>query len=270
MWWRFHDPEQPTLSRETAVMVATHLGEYFVQQNPADLLLTQLIYTGKSMHAGSGTDPQLGGTLKDDDWLWNYESTFFAADGTPVDLSADSWSAVERMRTSWEFRWSWDLDFGDDYYSHGHCRGIYDLSGIGATATRYVLNGSADDSSSYRFSYEEPSGAYGWHDEGVANWHETNTDVRWSKDYDYEAGTGLYPLSGESSFAMYDQWTSSWHDSEGRGNESETFSGTLRITYNGTRYVPVIVDGQYTFTLDLDSGEILDPAGAPAKGRGRR
>jgi hypothetical protein len=258
-------PDPSPVDKETAAAAATHLGAYYAQQTPAARVVAASASRSKSAARGLGVELPQAGTLKDDEWTWNFDTVAYDADGAVVDWDNGNWGDVVGMKTTWDYRCSFGSDQIDGMYWSDRGRGFYDLRCIDSASPYCTLNGSSQDTSSYRFNYEADDGSFGWGNDGESRWDETSTNVCWSNDYDYETGSNLYPLSGESSYLVYDKWTSRWHDAEVDEVEEDEFSGSARIIYNGTRYVPMIIDGQFTFTLDLDTGDVTNQDGTPTK-----
>lgn len=65
-----------------------------------------------------------------------------------------------------------------------------------------------------------------------------------------------YPSSGTASW---------WIDAHravqsGQGSQVQDYEAAVVVTYNGTRYVPMVVNGQWHYTLDLDTGAVTPAA----------
>jgi len=154
------------------------------------------------------------------------------------------------MREDWE--WAWHYEWGTSFMKW-HSRGGYDITGVDAASPAWELSGADQDSSSYRVSYDWTYGGTPttYDSVGDSNWDATYTNVVWSKDYDAHP----YPLSGREHFHVHDVWQTVSNGEQ----TNDSYDGDVEITFNGTHLVPVVVDGRFTFTLDLDTGDVVEP-----------
>lgn len=259
-------PEPASLGREEAVALAEHLGSYLAGQTPEERVLYLAWSHGKSASRSAAKDDG-------DDWLWDYDITCYDAAGQVMDWDSADWTEIARMVVQWNQHYRLGVDDGNQdwiWYLAGAGHGSYELGGIDDASAVTTLNGAAVDSSTYHYRFFLSEGAYDWDCAGQSNWSENHQNVRWRNNYAYDDTSAVYPLDGVSTYAVHDRWTSHWHDANGIADESEDVSGTVRIAYNGTRYVPVTVDDRYEFTLDLDTGEILDGNGVRLSKRAPR
>ena len=127
----------------------------------------------------------------------------------------------------------------------GHAA-VLDITGIEPENEALTFNGTADDT--LNASFTSPS-------EGDAL-----TDFSWTSAVSYvdvvklkDDSINPYPLSGVLNFAIH---AIAAGVSQGNPVTIE-YNATAKVTFNGTAFPTVVIDGTYTYQLNLDTGEAI-------------
>jgi hypothetical protein len=119
---------------------------------------------------------------------------------------------------------------------------MLDLSGLLESAPQVAVNANRNDTLSAEYAGPEGEAQLSLLCAGAWN------QVRRDKPLEEHP----YPASGSASWSV--DASRAWQTPNGSGEEQ--YACAVVVTFNGTRYVPMVVNGQYTYTLDLDTGEV--------------
>lgn len=162
--------------------------------------------------------------------------TFFDADG--VELPGYDTTAV-RMVVAARATGS----FSSPHYTAtvGHSA-LHDVTGIEPSTDRLTFNGEADDTLNADFTDQEPSGARSFDWTSATDWE----DVVALKD----DAVNPYPLSGRLVWsAVVDVVV--LRDGKQIAAHHEV---TAWVTFNGTRYPEIVINGTHHYVADLETG----------------
>lgn len=123
--------------------------------------------------------------------------------------------------------------------------GHLDVDGISTLQEQLHTNASENDTMSY--NYTGPNGSASVRAYATGGFH----DVVENKPIDSN-----HPLSGTATWTL--DVTKSVEGPNGSANEH--FVATAVVTFNGTHLVPLVINGTWDFTLDLDTGAVTEVA----------
>jgi hypothetical protein len=233
------EPEIHELSAQEALTLAQRAGEGFKDQGVLERSRALLAPIGRTASPlkGTGRVPTEG-VQSDSVNTFSYEIQAWDASGRPVDWATAPFESIARLRLAWEYRWNWS---SPEWYTRGHSKGAFDVTGLMPSSEVMTWNGSEQNSSEYRWVL--PPQEYWGH--GI--WAVAYQDLVWSKDY-----LAPYPLGGRVSMQMDESWTIR----EGASDDTQAYREDVMVTFNGTRYAELVVDGRFRFRLDLETGEV--------------
>ncbi|MEQ1832051.1 MAG: hypothetical protein ABL977_03265 [Candidatus Eisenbacteria bacterium] len=123
--------------------------------------------------------------------------------------------------------------------------GHLDVDGISTLQEQLHTNASENDTVSYQ--YTGPDGSASVRAYATGGFH----DVVETKPIESN-----HPLSGSATWSL--DVSKSIEGPDGSANEH--FMATAVVTFNGTNLVPLVINGTWHFTLDLDTGEVTEVA----------
>ena len=126
----------------------------------------------------------------------------------------------------------------------GHA-GLTDVTGVAPAADTLEFDGAADDTVQTRFTSLD-----GLRDR-YCFWlaHLAHADVRLLKDREVNP----WPLSGTATWAVHAERLRS----NDRADVEAAYDALVVVTFNGTQYPEVTVDGAFRYRMNLNSGEIV-------------
>lgn len=121
----------------------------------------------------------------------------------------------------------------------------WDATGLAPGSDRQTTNGSRADSVHWEYQDDSTSASYTTRATG-----DVRSVVRMKP-----IGEG-YPLSGSIRWTLFVDL----HVVANSGSADHTLRGSALVTFNGTRFVPLVLNGRHHYTLDLDTGEVTPVA----------
>jgi hypothetical protein len=171
---------------------------------------------------------------------WHVVRAFYDAQGAPM-ADYDP-VATTRMLTMADAHGS--ITMPRYSASFGHASSL-DLRGLSVLQDTLWFNGVAHDTCQSAFASFDSTRTRHLYLESAATW----TNVRWLKP----VATYPWPLGG----------TVVWNIQADRLRSNDVadvevhLSALVTVTFNGTRFVPVVVNGTWTYTLDLLTGTVV-------------
>lgn len=230
------------LTHEQALTLARRASEGFNESGVLARTRALLfpIASSKSLAAKGASRCAARGVQTDGDNAYTYEIQAWDEAGNLLEWDTGAYDAIARLNVVWDFRWDWAES---TWSSRGHAKGAFDVTGLRPSSENMTWNGFAADSSDFRWQWE------GAEYIGHGIWAEGFENLVWRKDW-----TAPYPLGGRITLVMDESWTMR----NGAETNSESFRENVAVTFNGTRYAEMIVDGRYHFRLDLETGDVED------------
>lgn len=179
-------------------------------------------------------------TITGENFTWTFAIHWFNALGTEQEF----YNPVTTTRMVADSRGSGTLTGPNATMSvgtHGHL----DVSGISALQEQLHTNASETDTLSYNFSG----------DNGTASVLAYATGGFEDIIENKPVGSN-HPLSGTASWTL----DVTKNVSGSGGSVNEHFAATAVVTFNGTNLVPLVINGSWHFTLNLDTGEVTQDA----------
>jgi hypothetical protein len=233
------------LTQAQAQEAAQEFGRQYTGTTPLEFTRALLLPIGIGNVKSNRARPARAGSVTAADQTFTYEIQAYDANGTLVPWDSTDPSLFARVDVSWRLRWDYTDASGPSFF-RWHDAGRYSVTGFRAADAEWGVSGAASDSLQFRFvdATDDVS--------GDSRWAVGEQAVRWSKSAD----ATVYPLGGTESILG---------DVLVQGNESgqrvdESFHADAVLTYNGTVWAGLLIDGKYRFELNLDTGEVRAPA----------
>jgi len=190
---------------------------------------------GLNMHRGRvGSPSRVRG---ESDVAWTFDATWYdAAGGEQVAYDSATTARVVTHQTG---RGTYsDVGFTATL---GHSA-VVDLSGLLAAATQVSVTATRSDTLQANYSGQD----------GEAQLTLRCTGGLAQVTRDKPLTENPYPASGSAS------WSVDGHRAAQtpNGSFSDDYEVTVSVTFNGTRYVPLVVDGRFQYLLDLETGVV--------------
>lgn len=190
----------------------------------------------KSLAQPTGMDT----TIVGENYVWQVSANLYDADGNEQQ-EFDPLTSYRLRVASWVHgTWS-DQQFSATIGS----RGLLDMRGLSDGYEAITTSGSRSDSLDCSFVSDSTSRTY----RSVCT--GTLGNVVRSKPL----AQNPYPLSGTVRWlAQIDRLAT-----QGTGSAEVHWTASALVTFNGTRYVPLVINGVHEFVLDLETGAVTLP-----------
>lgn len=171
---------------------------------------------------------------------WTLGRTFYNAAGT----EQGSYNPLTTTRMDATARGVGQVSTATDTASFGSAA-LLQVRGLAAAQDTFVADGARHDTLLTSFWAPVRQARVHTYVEGA----EALAAVRQLKPVDQNP----WPLSGTATWTLaVDRLATS-----DRGSVQRHYASTVVVTFNGTRYVGVIVDGAFHYTLDLKTGQVV-------------
>ena len=233
-------PRSTQITQQAADDVAHHFAATLARGGvPLDRVGTTSL-EGMAHGGAFGLTPGKLQRLTDEAGLsWSLSVTFFdAAGGEQATYDPETtarMSVLARVRGS--------LSTAEQQATIGIRRAL-DVTGLLPTETTLEIDGSAADTADCAFDASDGSSSREYH---LLSAGEL-TDVRQLKDQTVNS----YPLSGTARWEV----AIDARAESAEGTRTAHYDALVRVTFNGTRHPTIEVDEHYSYTFDLETGEV--------------
>ncbi len=192
-------------------------------------------HTGMNMHRRGSLGPMA--VRAESDLSWSFDVRWYDASGGEQ-FWYDS-TTTARVVTDQTARGSYS---GEGYTATMGHAGHVDLAGLLASQPQIIVSATRNDTLDAAYSGIQGEAQLSLKCSGA--YAQVSRLKPLEENPHPSAGTASWSIVAHRAFQ------------NGQGSHAQNFNTSVLVTFNGTRFVPLVVNGQWHYTLDLETGQV--------------